>query len=266
MIPAAADSFAHPIRAILVDDEPLMCDHLRERLAAHPEIVIVGEAHGVRSAADLVAAAKPDVIFLDVQMPPDNGFNLLPRLEWVEPQPALVFVTAYDKYALKAFETHALDYLTKPVHPARLSKTIVRLQQLLADRRHAARADKKQDSPSTEASAVPLEAMDLVRLQDGGYIRMVEVRQIAAAQVDGDYTRILAAGGKVVMIKSTLSSWERKLPSSLFHKISRRLLINCKQIKHIARLDRENSQVFLNGIAEPLLLSRIELRRLKAFL
>ena len=68
------------------------------------------------------------------------------------------------------------------------------------------------------------------------------------------------------MIKSTLSSWERKLPSSLFHKISRRLLINCKQIKHIARLDRENSQVFLNGIAEPLLLSRIELRRLKAVL
>jgi len=142
----------------------------------------------------------------------------------------------------------------------------VRLQQSLADRRRAARADKKQDSPSTEASAVPLEAMDLVRLQDGGYIRMVEVRQIAAAQADGDYTRILAAGGKVVMIKSTLSSWERKLASSLFHKISRRLLINCKQIKHIARLDRENSQVFLNGIAEPLLLSRIELRRLKAVL
>ena len=178
MSPVATDAFANPIRAILVDDEPLMREHLRERLEAHLEIEIVGEAHGVRSAMDLVVRARPDVIFLDVKMPPDNGFNLLPKLEWVEPRPAVVFVTAYDKYALRAFETHALDYLTKPVHPARLVKTIARLQQSLADRRRADRANENQDSLSTEAPAVPLEAMDLVRLQDGGYIRMVEVGRI----------------------------------------------------------------------------------------
>jgi two-component system LytT family response regulator len=266
MSPAAADSFANPIRAILVDDEPLMREHLRERLAAHPEVEIVGEAHGVRSAADLVATAKPDVIFLDVQMPPDNGFNLLPLLEWVEPQPAVVFVTAYDKYALRAFETHAIDYLTKPVHPGRLVKTIARLKQTLADRRRAAKADEDQNPPSSGTSSGPLEVMDLVRLQDGGYIRMVEVGQIAAAQVQGDYTRIFAAEGKPIMIKSTLSKWEHQLPAALFSKISRRLLVNRRQIKQIVPLDRENAHVFLNGIAEPLLLSRIELRRLKAVL
>jgi two-component system LytT family response regulator len=262
----AADSFPSPIRAILVDDEPLLRQHLRERLMAHPEIEIVGEAHGVRSAADLVATVKPYVIFLDVQMPPDNGFDLLPLLEWVEPRPAVVFVSAYDKYALKAFDTHALDYLTKPVHPARLAKTIARLQQSLADPRSVSMANENPQPPSGGTSSGPLEAMDLVRLQDGGHIRMVEVGQIAAAQVQGDYTRIFAAGGKPVMIKSTLSQWEHQLPAALFSKISRRFLINRRQIKQIAPLDRENTHVFLNGIGEPLLLSRIELRRLKGVL
>jgi two-component system LytT family response regulator len=263
---AQANSPPKPIRAVLVDDEPLMRQHLRERLMAHPEIEIVGEAHGVRSASDLVATVKPDVVFLDVQMPPDSGFDLLPMLEWFDPRPVLVFVTAYDKYALKAFDTHALDYLTKPVHPARLARTVARLKQALSVQRHAAIAKNKIDSPGNEPSTDPLEAQDLIRLQDGGYIRMVEVGQIVAAHVHGDYTRILAGGGKAVMVKSTLSQWEAKLPPSLFIKISRRLLINHTQIKQIAPLDRENTQVFLNGIAEPLLLSRIELRRLKGVL
>jgi two-component system LytT family response regulator len=263
---AAANTSPKPIRVILVDDEPLMRQHLRERLMAHPEIVIVGEAHEVRSAEYLVATVKPDVVFLDVQMPPDNGFDLLPKLEWFDPPPALIFVTAYEKYALKAFDTHALDYLTKPVHPARLATTIARLKQSLSYQLHAANAKNKIDFPGDESGSAPLKAQDLIRLQDGRYIRMVEVGQIVAAHVYGDYTRILAGGGKPVMIKSTLSHWERQLPSSLFMKISRRLLINHTQIKQIAPIDRENTQVYLNGIAEPLLLSRIEIRRLKGVL
>jgi two-component system LytT family response regulator len=106
---SAAKSPAGSIRAILVDDEPLLRQHLRESLAAHPEIDLVGEARGVDSAAELVAAERPDVIFLDVRMPPDNGFDLLPRLESIVPRPVVVFVTAYDKYALKAFDANALD-------------------------------------------------------------------------------------------------------------------------------------------------------------
>ena len=255
-----------PIRAILVDDEPLLREHLRERLAAHQEIDLVGEAHGVSSAVDLVAAEKPDVIFLDVQMPPENGFDLLPRLECVVPRPVVIFVTAYDKYALRAFDTNALDYLTKPVHPARLAKAIARLKQSIADQRLVADIKANPDSDTAQGAATSLDAMDLIPLQDGAYIRMVKVGQIAAAEIQGDYTRILAAGGKAVMIKSTLSLWEKKLPPSLFCKISRRLLINRKQVKRIAPLNRENTQVFLNGIEESLLLSRIEIRRLKAVL
>ena len=120
------------IRAILVDDESLLRRHLRERLERHPEIVIVGEAGNIQSAVELVAATRPEIIFLDVQMPPDNGFDLLPRLEHIDPLPAVVFVTAFDRYALRAFDVHALDYLTKPVHPDRLAQTVARLQRVFS--------------------------------------------------------------------------------------------------------------------------------------
>jgi two-component system LytT family response regulator len=251
------------IRAILVDDESFLRQHLRERLERHPEIVIVGEAHNVQSAAELVAATRPEIIFLDVQMPPDNGFDLLPRLEHIDPLPAVVFVTAFDRYALRAFDVHALDYLTKPVHPERLAQTVERLKRALSQPGAGATA-----SPALVphlAPETPLEAADLVPLQEGGYLRFVEAGRIAAAQSQGDYTRILAAGGKPVLIKSTLSHWEARLPAGLFSRISRSLLINCQQIQRVARLDRETTQVFFNDIAEPLTLSRIEFRRLRSF-
>lgn len=252
------------IRAILVDDESLLRQHLRERLERHPEIVIVGEAHNVQSAAELVAATRPEIIFLDVQMPPDNGFDLLPRLEHIDPLPAVVFVTAFDRYALRAFDVHALDYLTKPVHPDRLAQTVERLKRALSQPGAGAAA-----SPALVPHLVPetpLESADLVPLQEGGYLRFVEAGRIAAAQSQGDYTRILAAGGKPVLIKSTLSHWEARLPVGLFSRISRSLLINCQQIQRVARLDREKTQVFLNDIAEPLTLSRLEFSRLKRFI
>ena len=250
------------IRAILVDDESLLRKHFRERLERYPEIVIVGEADNIQSAVELVAATRPEIIFLDVQMPPDNGFDLLPRLEHIDPLPAVVFVTAFDRYALRAFEVHALDYLTKPVHPDRLAQTVARLQQRLSPPQAGVAAGP--DLVTQQVSETPLEAADIVRLQDGGYLRFVEAGRIAAAQSQGDYTRILAAGGKPVMIKSTLSHWEARLPAGLFSRVSRSLLINCQQIQQVSRLDREKTQVFFSNIAEPLTLSRIEFRRLKS--
>ena len=266
MSTAVAEITAMPIRVILVDDEPLMRQHLCERLAAHPEIMIVGEADGVQFASDLVATAKPDAIFLDVQMSPDNGFDLLPMLETIQPRPAVVFVTAYDQYALKAFEIHALDYLTKPVNPARLAKTVERLVQSITAQRRSANVQENRDHSTADLSEAPLEPLDLIPLRDGAHIRMVEVGQITAVKVDGDYSHVIVAGGKAAMIKNNLSQWEKKLPPSLFIRISRRLLVNRRQIQQIVPLSREKTQVFLKGITEPLLLSRIELRRLKTVL
>lgn len=249
------------IRAILVDDESLLRRDFRHRLEQHPEIVIVGEAHDIQSAVDLVVATRPEIIFLDVQMPPDNGFDLLPRLEHIDPLPAVVFVTAFDRYALRAFDVNAMDYLTKPVHPDRLAHTVERLK-----RAYSAPSAGLAVIPSLvthRVSEAPLEAADIVRLQDGRYLRFVEAGRIAAVQSQGDYTRILAAGGKPVMIKSTLSHWEAKLPVVLFSRISRSLLVNCQQIQQVSRTDREKTQVFFKDIAEPLTLSRLEFSRLR---
>jgi two-component system LytT family response regulator len=251
------------LRAILVDDESLLRRDLRDRLKQHPEIVIVGEARNVQSAVELVVATRPEIIFLDVQMPPDNGFDLLPRLEHIDPLPAVVFVTAFDRYALRAFEVHALDYLTKPVHPDRLAQTVSHLQRTLSQPKAGAVASPSLVPHLTPET--PLEAADLVRLQDGNYLRFVEAGRIAVALSQGDYTRILAAGGKPVMIKSTLSHWEARLPVELFSRISRSLLVNCQQIQHVSRLDREQTQVFFKDIPEPLTLSRLEVRRLRNF-
>jgi len=252
------------IRAILVDDESLLRRDFRDRLKRHPEIDIVGEAHDVQSAVALVVATRPEIIFLDVQMPPDNGFDLLPHLEHIDPLPAVVFVTAFDRYALRAFEVNAMDYLTKPVHPDRLSQTVERLKRAYAEP-HAGLAA----SPALVTqliSETPLESADIVRLQDGRYLRFVEAGSIAAVQSQGDYTRILAAGGKPVMVKSTLSHWEARLPVELFPRISRSLLVNFQQIQQVSRTDREKTQVFFKDIAEPLTLSRLEFRRLRSFL
>jgi two-component system LytT family response regulator len=251
------------IRAILVDDESSLREHLRERLEQHPEIVIVGEADNVQSAVELVTATRPEVIFLDVQMPPDNGFDLLPHLEHIDPLPAVVFVTAFERYALRAFEVHAMDYLTKPVHPDRLAQTVARLQRVLTQPHAGAAASPALSPPLVPET--PLEAADLVRLQDGRYLRVVEAGHIAFAESRGDYTCILVAGGKPVMTKSTLAQWEARLPGELFSRISRRLLVNGTQIQQVSRLDRERTQVFFFDIAEPLTLSRLEFRRLKGF-
>jgi two-component system LytT family response regulator len=197
-------------------------------------------------------------------MPPDNGFDLLPSLEGMDPPPAVVFVTAFDRYALRAFDVHALDFLTKPVQPDRLAQTVGRLKQALSQPGAGLAANPIQ-VPHLVPKA-PLEAADLVPLRDGSNLRFVEAGRIAAVQSVGDYTRILAAGGRPVMIKSTLCHWEARLPAGVFCRISRSLLVNCQQIRQVSRLGRENTQVFFIDIEEPLTLSRIEFRRLRGFI
>ena len=170
------------LRAILVDDEPLARTQLASRLMAHPEIEIVGEAEDVPSAFELISSERPDVIFLDIKMPKKTGFALLPKLEAINPQPAVVFVTAFDEYAIRAFEANALDYLTKPVSPERLAKTIARL--IKKEGKTQLKSSNEGQRPSSE---------DLVLLREGTLSMMVKLREIAAIESEGDYTKILLA-------------------------------------------------------------------------
>ena len=255
MNPPAVD---RAIRAVIVDDEQGARMHLTERLAVHPVIEIVGEADRANSAIDLIQRLKPDVIFLDVQMPGGTGFSLLPLLGEITPTPEVVFVTAYDKYALKAFETNALDYLTKPVSAPRLAITVERLQNRLL-----ATGSAPKDEPQASAPSRPLEMRDFVLLREKTSFRMVEAGEICSVEAEADYTHIFLAGGGKAFLRKRMSQWEVELPTPPFFKISRRLLLNTERIKKIVALDRESGEIFLQGIEKPLLLSRIELRRLR---
>ena len=245
-------------RAIVVDDEPPARTHLVTRLKAHPEIEIVGEADDVTSAFALVKSEKPDVIFLDIQMPRRSGFMLLPLLEKVDPLPAIVFVTAFDEYAIRAFEANALDYLTKPVLPQRLSKTISRL--ITSDRSTLPLSEKSKR----------LGIEDLVLLRSGAFSMMVKLREIAAIESEGDYTKVLLADeeGKErrVLMKQTLSSWECQFPEDLFSKVSRSLLVNTKAVSRLVKRDPSNWELHLQGIKSPILLSNLESKRLREVL
>lgn len=245
-------------RVILVDDEPTARVHLTSRLKSHPEIEIVGEAGDVNSANDLVQTLKPDLIFLDIQMPKKNGFALLPKLENLAPQPAVVFVTAYDEYATRAFEANALDYLTKPVSPARLAKTILRLSR---------QPVSETGVPHPVVGAEKrLEAEDLVLLRDKSLSMMVKVGEIASIEAHGDYTRILLNEGENLMMKQTLSLWESQLPTALFAKVSRRLLVNTRSVAKMVRKNLLTWELHLQGTKEPIQLSNLESKRLRALI
>jgi two-component system LytT family response regulator len=256
MNPSTAD---RALRAVLVDDEPGARLHLAERLAAHPCIEIVGEADRAKSAIDLIQQTKPDVIFLDVQMPGGTGFSLLPLLGEVATLPELVFVTAYDKYALKAFEANALDYLTKPVNPRRLAITVERLQNRFRTPEQSSTSELESTAP-----AHPLEMRDLVLLREKASLRMVEAGEICAVEADSDYTRIFLADGGKAFMRKRIGQWEEELPSPPFLKISRRLLLNTERIKEIVSPDRERAEIQIEGAQKPLLISRVELRRLRS--
>jgi two-component system LytT family response regulator len=242
-----------------VDDEPPAIIHLTNRLTAHPEIEIVGEAGSVTSAFALLVTKKPDVIFLDIQMPKKNGFALLPKLESLSPQPAVVFVTAFDDYAIRAFEANALDYLTKPVRAERLAKTISRLIK---------RESYRPFSSSDKSEQLSME--DLVLLRDGAFSMMVKAWEITAIESDGDYTRILLCDEEGMErkphMKKTLAEWERQLPSEPFCKVSRSLLVNTKAVSKLIKKNPTSWELHLQGITTPILLSNLESKRLREVL
>ena len=241
-----------------MDDEPLARTHLASLLKPHPEIEIVGEADDVLSAFALVESTRPDVIFLDIQMPKKKGFALLPLLENVVPQPAIIFVTAFDEYAIRAFEANALDYLTKPVKAARLANTMLRLIRP---------TDSEAGGPHPSKESVErLAADDLVLLREKSLTMMVKTKEIAAITSQGDYTRILLSEGKILMMKKSLFLWERQLPPELFAKVSRSRLVNRKSVTKMERKNLLSWDLHLQGNKEPITFSNLESKRLREIL
>ncbi len=239
------------LRAILVDDEPPARELLRALLAAHAERVeIVGEARSAAQAAELCARLRPDLVFLDIHMPREDGFALLPRLP--APLPAIIFVTAHDAFAVRAFEVNALDYLLKPVAPARLAAALARLAPPTAP-------------PVPSTASAPLAASDTVLLRADTQLRAAPVASLTHIEAEENYTRVHLADAPPMLIRRALAEWETLLPADLFVRIDRSLLVNLHAVRALDTRSRDEALLHLAGRdpAKPLVLARRASLRLR---
>ena len=236
------------MKTLLIDDERLARNELRRLLAAFPEITIGGEAANAKQAREQLAALKPDLIFLDVQMPGETGMELLESLE--PPVPHVIFTTAYDEFAVKAFDLNALDYLLKPVDPARLAVAVAKLRE-----KEAGIVPSAAETRSAPRTA--LAAEDKVFVREGDRCWFVEVKSIRLLESEGNYTRVHFENAQPQLFRS-LNAMEERLDAKYFFRANRRQIINLAWIDKIEPWFSGGLLVHLKGGA------KVELSRRQA--
>lgn len=219
-----------PLRTLLIDDEAPARADLRRLLAAHPDITITGEAGRLAEARAALARDDYDLVLLDVELRGGTGFELVPL---VRPGARIIFVTAFDQYAIRAFAVNALDYLLKPVEPARLADSLRRLA----------------------APARPTGGDTRWRLDDSIYVktdtdaaRFVALRELLAVFSSENYTELRLAGGTGLVVRRTLKSWEEQLPADHFMRVHRTAVVNLHAVVRSTHVDRETTHLFLAGL------------------
>ncbi|QWF18180.1 LytR/AlgR family response regulator transcription factor [Lysobacter capsici] len=209
---------ARALRVLIVDDTRLARQELRTLLAEQPDIELLGEADDVPSAQAAIARLRPDLVLLDIQMPSGTGFDVI---EGLDSAPLVVFTTAYDQYAVRAFQANALDYLVKPVDASRLAEALQR-----------ARARLPETPWLGAAPRGLLGADDQVFLREGERCWFVALREISKIVVDGNYARVWFRGECALLARS-LSALEARLDPALFFRANRNTLVNLRAVKAI---------------------------------
>jgi two-component system LytT family response regulator len=235
------------MKAILIDDERLARQELKSLLAAYPEIQVVAEANNAEAAMESIRQLKPDVIFLDIQMPGKNGFELLEEISGL---PEVVFVTAYDEYAIRAFEVNALDYLLKPVQPSRLAETVKKI----LNREASERSEQKEQT-------LPLNDTDQVFVKDGEKCWFVKLSDIRLFESEGNYVRVHFEKNRPLILRS-LNNLDERLNNRTFFRASRKHIINLKWVESIENWFNGGLMVKLRG-GEQVEISRRQAAKLK---
>ncbi len=234
------------MRVVIVDDERLARQELKSMLATYPGIDIAGECADVKSAIETINDLKPDVVFLDIQMPGKTGFDLLEEITFV---PEVVFVTAHDEYALKAFEVNALDYLLKPVQGARLSDAIKKVSEKI----------RKNEDPQNKANA--LTETDQVFVKDGEKCWFVKLGDVRLFESEGNYVRLFFGTQRPLILRS-LNYLDERLSNKTFFRASRKHIINLQWIENIESWFNGGLLVKLKG-GESVEISRRQAVKLK---
>ncbi|HJR62184.1 MAG TPA: LytTR family DNA-binding domain-containing protein [Gemmatimonadaceae bacterium] len=217
------------IRALIVDDEPLARERIRTLLADEPEIEVVGECADGAQALTAIEETAPDLLFLDVQMPDVDGFTLLQSLRGDEAM-VVVFVTAYDEYALKAFDVHALDYLLKPFDAARFRQALARARHKLEHDR--AQTLDKQVRALLEDITAGKRRTDRLVVRSGGRVVFLRPEEIDWIDATGNYVR-LHVGAETYQLRETMKVLESRLNPERFLRIHRSVIINVERIKEL---------------------------------
>ncbi len=241
------------IRTILVDDEKLAIQGLELRLQPFEDIEIVAICHNGREAIRKIKTLKPDLVFLDIQMPGFDGFSVVQGVMDIDP-PLFVFVTAYSEHAIKAFEAQAIDYLMKPVEPERLADTMDRVRSRLSEKRTSEELDRLRNVINEVApdAADNLVSVDddlastrfekLINVKDRGQIFRVEVASIERIDAAGDYMCIYTADNSLIL-RETMKDLEKRLDPRTFQRVHRSTIVNLDQVRQVK--PHTNGECFL---------------------
>jgi two-component system, LytTR family, response regulator len=242
------------IRAILVDDEKLAIQGLQLRLEPHGDVEIIDTCLNGREAIRSIKTNKPDLVFLDIQMPGFDGFSVVQGLMEVEP-PLFVFVTAYSDHAIRAFEAQATDYLMKPVEPERLADCLDRVRQRLAEKRGVEEVERLKEALAEHAPDMHEELVDsnadlhsanryekMINIKDQGQIFRVDVDTIERIDAAGDYMCIYT-GGDTLILRETMKDLEKRLDPRRFQRVHRSTIVNLDLVKQVK--PHTNGECFL---------------------
>jgi two-component system LytT family response regulator len=218
------------LTALIVDDEPLARERLRTLLATEPELEVIGECVNGREAVAAIKKQRPHVLFLDIQMPELDGFQTLAQLP--QPLPAVIFVTAFDEHAVKAFEVHALDYLLKPFKPARLRAAVERARAQLAASKPGADDTSRRILALLEERSSKTEYLARVAVRDRDKVHFVKTAAIDWIEASGNYL-VLHVGKENHVLRETLTSLEGQLSPKDFFRINRSALVNVDRVHHV---------------------------------
>ncbi|MCK0129676.1 LytTR family DNA-binding domain-containing protein [Erythrobacter sp. F6033] len=240
------------IRTILVDDEKLAIQGLQVRLEPFEDVEVIETCSNGREAIRKIKTEKPDLVFLDIQMPGFDGFSVVKGVMEIEP-PLFVFVTAYEEHAIRAFEANAVNYLMKPVDEDKLADTIERVRQRIAEKKSSEDADKLLDvlaevapdraanfSEGDDAGADRFEK--LINVKDRGQIFRVEVESIEHIEAAGDYMCIYT-GDNSLILRETMKDLERRLDPRKFQRVHRSTIVNLDQVRQVK--PHTNGECFL---------------------
>ena len=227
------------IKALIIDDEDLARAVVREHLAAHPDVEVAAECANGFEALKAAAELRPDLIFLDIQMPKLDGFEVLELLEADGKRPAVVFVTAYDQHALRAFEAHAVDYLLKPFSKERFDAALAKARAL-----HAGQTSPPTQALELAATARQGRPLERIVVKDGPKVTVVHLDRLDWIQAQDDYV-LLRTEGRSLLKQQTLANLENQLDSSRFIRIHRSYILNLDRLVRVEQDSKEHRDAIL---------------------